>query len=286
VDSKIRVFITGISSELMQQFVASIGALDLEIIGLSRQQISIPNVEIIVGDLENPAPWEACLAGVDVVIHAAAITHAFKEATYFKINTECSKKLIDLSKKYGVKQFVFISSRTACPNSGGYGLSKLATEEYLKQNADNYLIIRPSEIFGGLKNEGIDQLIIDAKHKKIMACPVQIDYPLVPIFVGDVISLMRKYIFETPQKNKSITLNGKQTYTFYDIIKTTNRLSSNRTFILPIPKFLMYIVKNTFKVLGLQIGFVPDQVDRLYCPKETENLDFPFKTLEEYIGGK
>ncbi len=281
-----RVFITGISSELMQQFVASLGSLNLKIFGLSRNQISIPNVEIIVGDLENPELWENNLKDIDCIIHAAAITHAFYESTYFKINTECSIKLIDLANKYNINQFVFISSRTACPSSGGYGISKLATEDYLKKNHDNYLIIRPSEIFGGLKNEGIDQLIENAKHKKLMACPVQITYPLVPIFVGDVITLMRKYIFESPQKNSSITLNGNKVYTFYDIIKTTNQLSGNKTIILPIPKMMMYLVKNVFKILRLQIGFVPDQVDRLYCKKEIENLDFPFKTLEAYISGK
>jgi nucleoside-diphosphate-sugar epimerase len=283
VANKLKIFITGINAELMRRFVPLIDLEKYEIYGLSRKNISISNVNIVIGDLLKPENWQNSLADIDIIIHAAAITHTNIEAEYFKINTTASKQLIDLANTYKVGQFVYISSRTAVPNSGGYGLSKLATETYLIQNHQNYIILKPSEIFGGTKSEGIENLISDSIHKKIVICPIQMKYPLYPTAIDDVVQLMAKFIFAEKYTNKTIILNGPKAYSFVDVVKLGNKISGNKSYILPIPRFVMYLIKIMLGIFPINVGLVPDQIDRLYCKKDTQILDFNFLDLEKYI---
>jgi nucleoside-diphosphate-sugar epimerase len=280
---KLKIFITGVNSELMKRLVNLIDLDKYEVVGLSRKPIKIPNVTIVVGDLLVPESWHTALQNVDYLIHAAAITHTKNEKLYFEVNTQATKTLIDLSKKHNVNRFVYISSRTAVPNSGGYGLSKLAAEDYLTNNFTNYLTIKPSEIFGGIKSEGIEGLIEDAKHKKFVICPAQLKQLMYPIALNDVVELMHKYIFENAPNPKTIILNGPKGYSFIDVVKLVNQIKGSKSLIIPIPKVFMYFIKTIFKVLPINIGLVPDQIDRLYCKKETQKIDYNFTSLEEYI---
>ncbi len=267
----------------MKKLVKLIDLNKYDVYGLSRKPIKIPNVTIIEGDLLMPEQWEGSLQNVDILIHAAAITHTKNEKLYFKINTEATNILVELSKKHQVNRFVYISSRTAVPNSGGYGLSKLAAEEYLKNNFSNYLIFKPSEIFGGVKNEGIEGLIEDSKHKKFVICPSQLKHLMYPIALNDVVELMYYYIFEAQETNKTIILNGPKGYSFIDVVKLVNQIANHKSTIIPIPKAIMYLLKTIIKVLPINIGLVPDQIDRLYCKKETQTIDHRFTTLENYL---
>ncbi len=282
-NKKIRVFITGINSELMRRLVNKMPLQKFEIFGLSRKNISIPNVNIISGDLQNPENWEYALKDIDLVIHAAATTHSYVSSEYFRINTQATEKLILLAVKNKVKQFVFISSRTANLTSRAYGTSKYIAEQFLIRNHSNFVIFRPSEIFGGQKGEGIDQLIFDAKTKKIIACPIGIDYKLWPIFLNDTVELIFEYLFKRKTNCETITLNGPQGFTLKEIINLTAKISKRYVFILPVPKFFLLTIKIILETFKLKIGPKPDQISRLYSKKEVQQISFNFTTLENYL---
>lgn len=282
-NKKIRVFITGINSELMRRLAFKMPLQQFEIFGLSRKNILIPNVNIIFGDLQNPENWEYALKEIDIIIHAAAITHSYVESEYFRINTEVTEKLILLAVKNKVKQFVFISSRTANLASGAYGASKYLAEQFLIKNHSNFIIFRPSEIFGGQKGEGIDQLISDAKTKIIIACPVGVNNKLWPIFLNDTVELIFEYLFQRKTSCETITLNGPEGFTLKEIINLTASISKRKVFILPIPKTVLLFIKVILETFKLKIGPKPDQISRLYSEKEVQKLNFNFKSLENYL---
>jgi nucleoside-diphosphate-sugar epimerase len=280
---KIRVFVTGINSELMRRLVNKMPLDKFEIFGLSRKNILIPNVTIVSGDLQNVENWENALKDIDLIIHAAAITHSYDASEYFRINTEATEKFILLAVKNKVKQFVFISSRTANLASGAYGASKYLAEQFLIKNHSNYIIFRPSEIFGGQKGEGIDQLISDAKTKRIIACPVGIDNKLWPIFLDDTVALIYAYLFNRNTFCETITLNGPEGFTLKEIVNLTALISKRKVFILPIPKIILLFIRVILETLKLKIGPKPDQISRLYSEKEVQKLNFNFKSLENYL---
>lgn len=105
---------------------------------------------------------------VDAIIHLAGKAHDTKNQsaaeTYFKVNTDLTKKIYDYFLKSSAKKFVFFSSVKAAADrvegtfvdenvipspKGPYGESKIAAEHYIQSKMDKQTyILRPCMIHG------------------------------------------------------------------------------------------------------------------------------------------
>ncbi len=269
----------------MKRLVQKMNLQEYEIYGLSRKKIEIPNVTIIEGDLLNSKDWANSLKNSDIIIHAAAITHSYDPQNYYRINTNATIDLINLAIENKIKKFIFISSRTASLKAGAYGISKLWAEQYLKSQHLTHLIIRPSEIFGGQKGEGIDQLIQQSRTKSFIACPIQLKEKLWPISLKDTVDITFNLMMNDDNNNKTFVINGPKPYSLYDIIQISSLSAKNKILIIPIPKFIMLFVWFLSKTLKLKFGPKPDQILRLYAKKEVQVINYPFQSLESYLEG-
>jgi len=104
----------------------------------------------------------------DFIIHNAGITKALRKKTFFEVNYQYTKNLVEaISQSHqNPLRFVFISSLSAggpgisdCSSPisifnpsqpiSNYGLSKLQAEQFIsRQSALPFLIIRPTAVFG------------------------------------------------------------------------------------------------------------------------------------------
>ena len=188
--------------------------------------------------------------------------------SYYQINYEATQKLVEISQK-NKSRFVFISSRVAGENSGAYGNSKLLAEKYIQKNCENWLIIRPSEIFGVSKNEGIESLIEDAAKKKVLPYPIGVESKLYPIHVDDVNKIMHDHIFQIQSRNQIVAINGQKGYLYKEVIETVANACSNRPLLIPIPKLFVQTIGFVLKVFRIKTAdIVPDQIPRLYSEKD------------------
>jgi nucleoside-diphosphate-sugar epimerase len=130
--------------------------------------------QVLVGDLSADTDWSGAVAGIDVVVHAAARVHVLRETAadalseFRRANVDGALTLARGAAAAGVRRFVFVSSikvngeRTApgrpfraddvpAPEDP-YGLSKLEAEEGLREIAADsgmeLVIIRPSLVYG------------------------------------------------------------------------------------------------------------------------------------------
>ncbi|UXY14472.1 SDR family oxidoreductase [Chitiniphilus purpureus] len=126
------------------------------------------------GDLSGPIDWAPLLAGIDVVVHAAARVHVMQDTAadplqaFRQANVEGTLHLARQAAAAGVRRFVFISSikvngegtlpgraytadDTPAPVDA-YGLSKLEAEQGLLARAGQggmeVVIIRPPLVYG------------------------------------------------------------------------------------------------------------------------------------------
>lgn len=104
----------------------------------------------------------------DYVVHAAGLTKTVNRQDFFRVNTEGTKNLVEaiLELNMPLKRFVYLSSLsifgpireeqpyqeicetdTPKPNTS-YGESKLKAEEYLATTNLNYIILRPTGVYG------------------------------------------------------------------------------------------------------------------------------------------
>lgn len=282
-----RVFVTGASSELMRSVLADFPKEAYQVVALSRKKKKDEeNLSWIQGDLNNPASYETRLADLDLIIHAAAITHSRDADQYHKVNVKGTQELIKAALKKGEPRFVFISSRTATEESGAYGVSKLKAEQAVKSMTENWLIIRPAEVFGGAKAEGVDGAITSAISGGVNPCPVGLSSKMYPIHSKDAAKAISKAVLEDSSKNKLVYVNGPDALSFKELLQLVEKETGRKVWVLPIPKFVMNMAALVSTVLNIDLGFVPDQVDRLYSYKQ-EGPPSPITiSLSHYIKEK
>lgn len=232
-------------------------------------QISERNgIKTIRGGLENIDEWEDTLSGTHIVIHLAALTHSKEISMYEKINTEGTINLVNASKRQGVNQFIFISTRAIGTCCGAYGASKEEAEDYIKKSGLTYTILRVGEAYDdGLSGkEGLSNLANLIKMSFIVPVPSANDITLAPIHKDDVRDGIVATIDNPVTYFKTYVLAGPESLSMKEVaIRITRHLKLSRLFI-PIPTFLIRFIFFVFSnILGVA---TPDQLDRLLCKKE------------------
>ena len=111
-------------------------------------------VEVVHGDVTNAETLVGQLDGCEAVIHLVGVLlreDARHGASFEKIHLEGARHVIDAAKAAGVTRFVLMSANGAKPREdaiSAYQWTKYEAEEYLKQSGMDYVILRPSVIFG------------------------------------------------------------------------------------------------------------------------------------------
>jgi nucleoside-diphosphate-sugar epimerase len=284
---KEKIFITGISSSIMQQLIAIINTAKYEIIGLSRKPLpqNSENIKIIQADIANINLYEDHLKNCSLIIHAAAVTHSFNEKSYFDINYNITKKLVEKAKELNVTSFVYLSSNTANSDNGAYANSKKLAEKHLQKTLGNWQIFRISEIFGGPKNEGIEKLIQTVLKNQYTFYPKDIPSKFSPIYLNDVAKILHENIFVNLEKNNIISINGNEHFTFKEILILIKKIKGRSLRIIGIPKSTMFFLMTLSSKIPFFIGIIPDQIKRLYGLKTYGNINDRYITLklDEYI---
>jgi uncharacterized protein YbjT (DUF2867 family) len=129
------------------------------------QEILPAAVELVLGDVLDPASVERAIADCTVLISATGASPSFDPTGPYRVDYEGTKNLVDGAKARGIEQFVMVSS--LCVSQFLHPLNlfflilvwKKQAEEYLQKSGVPYTIVRP----GGLKNEdNADAIVMSA----------------------------------------------------------------------------------------------------------------------------
>ena len=159
-----KILITGVHGFVGSNLVKALSEVH-EIFGLDIIAPQKDGVKLTFG-------WEHLdgkeIPNVDAIIHLAGKAHDTKNQsaaeTYFKVNTDLTKKIYDYFLKSSAKKFIFFSSVKAAADRvegefvdenvepkpvGPYGESKIAAERYIQSKMDKQTyILRPCMIHG------------------------------------------------------------------------------------------------------------------------------------------
>ena len=178
-----RVLVTGGSGFVGANLVTSLLDRGYRVRSFDRAPSPLPQhpkLEVLQGDITDPAVCAAAVDGIDTVFHTAAIielmgggsvTDEYRKRSY-AVNVDGTKNLVHAAQKAGVKRFVYTASNSVVMGgtriTGGdetmpytdrfadlYTETKVAAEKFvLSQNAQNgpdgmlTCSIRPSGIWG------------------------------------------------------------------------------------------------------------------------------------------
>lgn len=174
------------------------------------QALANLGLEIVEGDLCDPATLEQATQGIDVVYHCAArvvLPYQGDRTEILKTNVEGTRNLLEASVHSSVRRFVFVSSvavygdapveliredQPLVPN-GAYSESKILTEKLVRDYGRNRgletVILRPCIIYGPRDRNFLPQILrtlpgqlfplIDGGHQ-----------PLDMVYVTDVVEAL------------------------------------------------------------------------------------------------
>jgi len=284
------LLITGASSEMGSALILQLlNNSDLKIRAMvHRSPVNIHGCEVRKGDLKKTDLLVKTLSGVDTVVHIAALTKSTRESDYFEVNVRGTQNLIDASLDCGVKKIIYISSAAASLHGGGYSRSKLEAEQRIMQSGMQWVILRPSEVYGQRAGDSINQLIHWVQSYIFVPVIGAGTYKLSPVFINDVVPAMALAIFNDELENKTIILAGPEELTYDDLVDRIATYFGVKRFKLYLPEGLIRLGIMIISKLGINF-VVPDQIPRLLCNKSfridlaKEKLGYSPRILEEGI---
>jgi NADH dehydrogenase len=195
-------------------------------------------VSAVEGDITQPETLPAAVAGVDAVIHAAAITGDRKEpyrGAYDRVNRVGTENLMSAAKSAGVKRVVVVSGLGCRPAPAGtYMATRWGMEEAVRGSGIPFVILQPSVLFG----DGAPFVTALAGLARVL--PV---LPLVgggrtrfqPLWIEDLVTcLIASTTSETPAGH-TLSLGGSEWATFKEVLQTICRAMPARRLLVPLP---------------------------------------------------
>jgi nucleoside-diphosphate-sugar epimerase len=161
-----RVFITGANGFIGRALAQRYRALGAEVCGTDF--VADPAWNVVAGDVRRPEGWRKQLAGVDLVIHTAAVVSMVAPMrAAWDVNCNGTRRLLTACREHGVARFVQLSSVAAfgfdfpanvdeshplMTNGNSYCDTKIASEHtVLAAHAGGEMactIIRPGDVYG------------------------------------------------------------------------------------------------------------------------------------------
>ena len=265
-----KLLITGASSTLGKNLTSELLKIDKFFIRLFEHNSPVSNkhCEIFKGDLQNIDNLVNACAGMDLVIHLAALTHSSSSKAYFNVNLVGTENLLAACQKNNVRRLIFVSSAAASEKGGEYGISKLRCEERVKNSSLDWVILRPSEIYGPNMEEGIGKLI--SWIQKFSVIPVIGDgsYFLSPVYVDDIVHVMLEIIKNDLLIKETLNLCGPEKMTMNDLIDRLAQIHNVQRKKLFLPIWLVRMGIVILSMVKSNFAF-PDQIPRLLCDKDT-----------------
>jgi len=191
-----KILITGARGQLAKEFQRSLENYDYEVAALDKESLDITDPDSLKRTFSRNKP--------DIVLNCAAYNFVDRAEddfdAAFKVNaigvrnlaSACRKDktlLIHYSTDYvfdGRKEDFYTEEDEPGPINS-YGKSKLSGENFLKEEAENFLLFRVSWVFGEGKQNFLYKLLEQAK--KTSTLKVVYDQISVPTYTKDIVSL-------------------------------------------------------------------------------------------------
>ncbi|WP_028951238.1 complex I NDUFA9 subunit family protein [Sulfurihydrogenibium subterraneum] len=213
----------------------------------------------------------------DVVINLIGILKESKDNTFEYTHYEIPKRLIDASKSVNLKKFIQMSALGADINSKSrYQKTKAMAEQYLISSGLDYVIFRPSIIFGK------EQKLFEDFKKYSKIAPFFLapcDAKVQPVNVYDVAECFEKAT-TTDVKNEIFELCGNKVVNYKELFEFALKYLNIKRPVIPVPKKAFLFMIPAFSLM-------PDPImtlDQYYMLQEDNVCSGNYKGVKDLLG--
>ena len=224
----------------------------------------LPTVDLMVGDVNDPATLARCVAGSDVVVNLVAILHGSR-AQFERAHVALPQQLVQACKAAGVRRIVHVSALGVGKDApSDYLRSKTAGEAVLMGSGLDVSVLRPSVIFGAH-----DQFINLFARLQSLAPLIPLagsSARFQPVWVEDVAAAIAHCIDTKATVGKVYECAGPQVYTLSEIVRLAGRWSGHERPQIPLPAWAGRLQAATMEMLPGTPLMSRDNVDSMRVP--------------------
>jgi len=238
-----------------------------------------PGVELVPGDLSDPASLATLAQGADAVIHLVGIIVEAGRATFREVHVEGTRRILAAARAGGVWRFVHMSAVGARDEPGAtpYHRTKWQAEELVRAAGLAYAIFRPS-IISGPGNAPIRTLA--RLHRWSPVVPVFGDgrFPTQPVWIDDVALAFARAVEDSALEG-TFELGGPAVLTYEQFLLAIGRAAGHPRPLVHVPLVLVRAAAAAFDLLGPAAPLTSDQLQML-----VEGSATPRNAIESVFG--
>jgi nucleoside-diphosphate-sugar epimerase len=241
-------------------------------------------VEIFYGDICQIDTLYEAVEDADYIYHLAGIKTIWDEATYFRINFQGTKNILDAARQQNrdLNRFVYVSSQAAagpsfdghpitedepCHPLTSYGKSKRAAEEYLQTRRHEIpiTILRPSLVYGPRNRE--TELLYEVTKWGLMFKIRHHDQYLNLIHVRDAVDGIIRAAEHERAGGQIYFITSEEQYTWQELAERSFNMRNKKGWTIPIPwggvKFAAGMIKSYRKLTGQPCSLIDDKMNEM-----------------------
>jgi UDP-glucose 4-epimerase len=250
-----RILVTGSSGFIGSAVSSALAAAGHRVRAASRRRTAIgdrENIEWVeLPDLENEVDWAPLLAGMDIVVHLAAIAHRSQtdSGDYARANRVATASLAQACRHHQVKRLIFMSSIGAQAGSAAdhvvteldepwpitaYDRAKLAAEEEIRRAGVPFTILRPVIVYGPGAKANIALIM------RIAALPVPLPFGAFKnkrslLSIDNLVHAVMMCLTGPETLNQTFIVCDPEPITLAEMLSTLREAAGRPSRLIPIP---------------------------------------------------
>lgn len=246
------------------------------------------NITVVKGNLTNTNALQELVKGADVVVHGAGLIAARSGNDYYKVNTEGTRRIAQISAYEKVKKFLLISSLSAREfELSHYGNSKKKAEHTLRSVPDlAWDALRPPAVYGPGDMQFLP--LMKMVKKGTVLLPAGLKARASMIFVDDLAAAIVHWVKNaTPTATAYEVHDGTEGgYLWQEVIGEAAKALQAHPRYIALPKVAVYAVSYASWVVEMLLQRTPQ-----LAPEKARQLCYPDwvcrdRSLEKVIGWK
>jgi uncharacterized protein YbjT (DUF2867 family) len=229
------------------------------------------SVEGVSGDVVTGNGLDDAAQGCEAVIHLVGIIQETRDATFEKVHHQGTVKVLNAATKAGVRRFVHMSALGARADGvSEYQTSKWRAEEAVRASGVEFVILRPSIIFG--PRDGFVTQMVEVMRSTPLMRPVPGHgrYPFRPVYIADVVECFVQSLTNPAATGQTIALVGGEELTLNELLRAVAEAIGVRKPAVHVPFPIMMM---NAKLMAKVMKHPPVTPDQLRMLKEGSTAD-------------
>lgn len=246
------------------------------------------NITAVKGSLTDAKALKELVQGADVVIHGAGLIAARRGVDYYRVNTEGTRRLAQVSAYEKVEKFLLISSLSAREfELSHYGNSKKKAEQTLRSVPDlKWDALRPPAVYGPGDMQFLP--LMKMVQKGTVLLPAGRKARASMIYVDDLVSAITMWVKNAKPTGTAYELDdgAENGYLWQDVTAEAAKVFETKPRYINLPKFAVYGVSYISYLAEMALQRVPQ-----LAPEKARQICYPDwvcrdNSLQKAIGWK